>query len=93
MNLSEDYLGENAPIQEGIYALVGATACLAGVFRSSISLIVIIIEGRSTWWCVCLHACMLACLLAVWLKQLFFGTYFANVRLLVCLVDTAYFKL
>ena len=33
-------------IQEGIYALVGATATLAGVFRSSISLIVLIIEGK-----------------------------------------------
>ena len=29
----------------GIYALVGATACLGGVFRSSISLVVIVLEG------------------------------------------------
>ena len=39
-------LPEEYNIQEGIYSLVGATAALAGVFRSSISLIVIIIEGE-----------------------------------------------
>ena len=32
-------------IQPGSYALVGATAALAGIFRSAISLVVIVIEG------------------------------------------------
>ena len=33
------------PIQPGLYALIGGTATLAGVFRSSISLVVIVVEG------------------------------------------------
>ena len=32
-------------VQPGVYALIGATATLAGVFRSSISLVVIMVEG------------------------------------------------
>ena len=32
-------------IQPGLYALVSATAMLGGVFRSSISLVVIVVEG------------------------------------------------
>lgn len=32
-------------IQPGFYALLGATGCLASVFRSSISLVVIVVEG------------------------------------------------
>jgi hypothetical protein len=32
-------------VQPGVYALVGATAMLGAVFRSSISLVVIIVEG------------------------------------------------
>ncbi len=32
-------------IQPGLYAMVAATAVLGGVFRSSISLVVIVVEG------------------------------------------------
>lgn len=32
-------------LQPGVYALVGATAMLGAVFRSSISLVVIVVEG------------------------------------------------
>jgi chloride channel 7 len=32
-------------VQPGLHALVGATAMLGGVFRSSISLVVIMVEG------------------------------------------------
>jgi hypothetical protein len=34
-----------ARIHPGLYALVGGTAMLAGVFRSAISLVVIMLEG------------------------------------------------
>lgn len=38
-------VSQAANVQPGTYALVGATAALAGVFRSSISLVVIMLEG------------------------------------------------
>jgi len=37
--------GQAAQINTGLYALVGATSMLAGVFRSAISLVVIMLEG------------------------------------------------
>jgi chloride channel 7 len=37
----------SARVSPGAYAVVGATAALAGVFRSSISLVVIMLEGTS----------------------------------------------
>ena len=36
---------EYNPIQPGLFALIGATAMLAGVFRSTISVVVIMVEG------------------------------------------------
>ncbi|DBA87389.1 TPA: hypothetical protein ACH3X1_004432 [Trebouxia sp. C0004] len=39
------WLPESWNIQPGVYAVVAATAVLAGVFRSSISLVVIVVEG------------------------------------------------
>ena len=39
------WLGDAWHIQPGTYALIGATATLGGVFRSSISLVVIVCEG------------------------------------------------
>lgn len=38
-------LPESWGLEPGLYALVGATAMLGGVFRSSISLVVIVVEG------------------------------------------------
>jgi chloride channel 7 len=39
------FLPKSWDVQPGVYALIGATATLAGVFRSSISLVVIMVEG------------------------------------------------
>lgn len=39
------WLPSSWDIQPGLYALLAATACLGGVFRSSISLAVIVVEG------------------------------------------------
>lgn len=39
------YLPASWDIQPGLYALVGATATLGGVFRGSISLVVVVVEG------------------------------------------------
>ena len=44
MILPQWYLAYN-PIQPGLFALIGATAMLAGVFRSTISVVVIMVEG------------------------------------------------
>ncbi|CAG9466434.1 unnamed protein product [Pedinophyceae sp. YPF-701] len=41
----QQVLPHNWDIQPGLYALVGATAMLSGVFRSPISLVVIVVEG------------------------------------------------
>ena len=45
-------LNDSPGIQPGVYALVGATAMLGGVFRSSISLVVIVVEGTGAIWCL-----------------------------------------
>ena len=42
-------LPEGWGVQPGLYAMVGATAMLGGVFRSSISLVVIVVEGGPGW--------------------------------------------
>jgi chloride channel 7 len=42
-------------IQPGVYAMCAAAAMLGGVFRASISLVVIFVEGSR----VSLHACTL----------------------------------
>ena len=39
------FLPTSWDVQPGVYSLIGATATLAGVFRSSISLVVIMVEG------------------------------------------------
>lgn len=43
--LVRNILPNHWDVQPGVYALIGATATLAGVFRSSISLVVIMVEG------------------------------------------------
>jgi len=43
--LLQGWLAGRVDIQPGLYGLVGSTAMLGGVFRSSISLVVIIVEG------------------------------------------------
>lgn len=40
-----DHAPASWSIQPGLYAIVAATAVLGGVFRSSISLVVIVVEG------------------------------------------------
>ncbi len=39
----------NWNIQPGVYAMCAAAAMLGGVFRSSISLVVIVVEGTQVW--------------------------------------------
>ncbi len=44
-------------IQPGVYALLCATAVLGGVFRSTFSLVIIVVEGTKGGRLGCAHSC------------------------------------
>ena len=64
-------LPESWDIQPGIYALIGATSALGGVFRSSVSLVVIMVESTNG------QAFVFAIIVAVIVSNLV-GNYFAH---------------
>ena len=55
-------------IQPGLYAVVGATAMLGGVFRSSISLVIIVLEGTGA--IDYLFAIIIAVMVSNWVASL-----------------------
>ena len=64
-------LPESWDIQPGLYALIGATSALGGVFRSSVSLVVIMVESTNG------QAFVFAIIVAVVVSNIV-GNYFAS---------------